>query len=149
MLYKNILYTWSKLRSSTPRNFPELYHDSWRQSDPGQVKVTSNWRHEDIRGVGEFSVFLNGQRQWRWAWSKGRGDHTIGFHLPLAPEQTEKRFFTSSSIWKATQSLQTNKNEGSHQVLSIYSLFKYALKKMSILYKATSLEIYLLPNILL
>lgn len=41
------------------------------------------------------------------------------------------------------------KHEGSHYVLSIYSLLKYALKKMSILYKTESLEIYLLSNILL
>lgn len=102
MLNSNILYTWSKLRSSTPRNFPELYHDSWRQPDPGQVKVVSHGRHKDIRGVSEFSVFLDGQRQWRRAWSKGRGDHAIGLHLPLAPEHEEKRFFTSSSVWKAT-----------------------------------------------
>lgn len=90
MLYSNILYTWSKLWSSTPRNFPELYHDSWRQPDPGQVKVVSNRRHEDIRWVSELSVFLNGQRQRRWAWSKGRGDHTVGLYLPLAPEHKEK-----------------------------------------------------------
>ena len=99
MLYSNILYTRSKLRSSTPRNFPELYHDSWRQPDPRQVKVVSHWRHEDVRGVGEFSVFLDGERQRRWAGSQGRGDHAIGLHLPLAPEQKEKSFFSSSSIW--------------------------------------------------
>jgi hypothetical protein len=86
----NILYTWSKLRSCTARNLPELYHDSWRQPDPRQVEVVPNRRHKDIRGVGEFSVFLYGQRQWRGTRSKGRGDNTVGLHLPLAPRKTRR-----------------------------------------------------------
>lgn len=104
----NILYTWSKLRSSSPRNFPELYHDSWRQPDPGQVKIVPNGRHEDIRRVSELSVFLYGQRQWRGAWGEGRGDDTIGLHLPLAPRKTRKRLFTLSDqdCQKATCCLQ-------------------------------------------
>lgn len=87
----NILYTWSKLRSCSPRNFPELYHDSWRQPDPRQVKVVPNGRHKDIRGVGEFSVFFYGQRQWRGTRSKGRGDDTVGLHLPLAPGERQEK----------------------------------------------------------
>lgn len=153
MLYSNILYTWSKLRSGTPRNFPELYHDSWRQPDPGQVKVVSNRRHEDVRGVSEFSVFLDGQRQWRRAWSKGRGDHTIGLHLPLAPEHKEREilhflFYLESYLKFADISI--------FNISRITLCIKYLsmkpppeAKEKWALYETPSLRLYLFANILL